>query len=563
MPQLNSLPSGVRCLSAIVCLGLLRLPAKAESPILLRDVTSRTGISFRHTDGSSGRRYIVETVTAGLATFDYDGDGLIDVYFVNGAPLQGTHVEQPPQNALYRNSGGFQFQDVTEQAGVGDLGYGMGVAAADYNNDGFQDLYVSDFGHNVFYRNNGDGTFSDVTQESGTAGRAEKVGAGVCFLDMDGDGNLDLYASSYLDFTYQTHVHNMWLGHHVYPGPSHYRPVASSLYRNHGDGTFTDDSAASGIAAHLGRGMGVICADFDDDGDTDIFVANDSMGNFLFENDGTGKFQEVGLLTGVAYDLHGERHGNMGVECADYDDDGRLDFYVTSYQDQWATLYRNLGQQLFDDVTLRTGAGAGTLPHVTWGTGLIDFDNDGHRDIYIACGHLYDNVDQFSDVTSYEVRNILLRNTGQGRFVDVSAQSGDGLQVKRSSRGAAFDDLDNDGDIDVVVLNSRREPTLLRNDSPRGHHWLQLALHGSRTNRDGVGARVKVVAGDLVQIDEVHSGRSYQSHFGSRLHFGLGRRERVDRVEVRWIGGGADVVEHPAVDRLITIVEQSPQRLTP
>jgi hypothetical protein len=550
----------VRRLTALLGLCLLARPAAAESPILLHDVTCQTGISFRHTDGSSGRRYIVETVTAGLATFDYDGDGLIDVYFVNGAPLQGTKVDQPPRNALYRNQGDFQFQDVTEQAGVGDLGYGMGVAAADYDNDGFQDLYVSNFGTNVFYRNNGDGTFSAVTRDTGTAGRAERVGAGVCFLDVEGDGNLDLYASSYLDFTYQTHVHNVWLGHHVYPGPSHYRPVASTLYRNRGDGTFTDDSVSSGIAAHRGRGMGAICADFDDDGDTDIFVANDSMGNFLFENDGTGKFLEVGLLTGVAYDLHGERHGNMGVESADYDNDGRLDFYVTSYQDQWATLYRNLGQRLFDDVTLRTGAGTSTLPHVTWGTGLIDFDNDGHRDIYIACGHLYDNVDRFSDLTSYAVRNILLRNTGQGKFVDVSAQCGDGLQVKRSSRGAAFDDLDNDGDIDVVVLNSRCGPTVLRNDSRPDNHWLQIALHGVRTNREGVGARVKVVAGDFVQIDEVHSGRSYQSHFGTRLHFGLGRRERVDRVEVRWIGGGVDVVEVPAVDRLLTIVEQDPQR---
>jgi hypothetical protein len=280
------------------------------------------------------------------------------------------------------------------------------------------------------------------------------------------------------------------------------------------------------------------------------------MGNFLFENDGRGKFTEVGALTGVAYNLHGERHGNMGVECADYDNDGLLDFYVTSYQDQWATLYRNDGQGLFDDVTLRTGAGTGTLPHVTWGVGLVDFDNDGCRDIYIPCGHLYDNVDQFSDVTSYEVRNILLRNTGRGAFVDVSDQSGDGLQVKRSSRGAAYDDLDNDGDIDVVVLNSRREPTVIRNDSLGDSHWLQLAMHGVRANRDGVGARVKVVAGDRIQIDEVRSGRSYQSHFGTRLHFGLGHRDRVDRVEVHWPGGGVDVVENVAANRLITVGEK-------
>jgi hypothetical protein len=548
--------SSLRDLLAAACLLVFAAMAAGQSPILLRDVTSQTGIDFRHTDGGSGNRYIMETVTAGLATFDYDGDGLIDVYFVNGAPLQGTKVDKPPRNALYRNCGGFRFQDVTPHADVGDVGYGLAAAVADYDNDGFPDLYVSNFGPNVFYRNNGDGTFTDVTRQTGTASRADKVGAGVCFLDIEGDGDLDLYASSYLDFSYDGHLHNVWMGHHVYPGPSHYRPVPSPLYRNNGDGTFTDIGASSGISAHAGRGMGTTCADYDDDGDTDIFVANDSMGNFLFENDGHGKFAEVGALAGVAYNLHGERHGNMGVECADYDNDGRLDFYVTSYQDQWASLYRNQGHGLFDDVTLRTGAGTGTLPHVTWGSGLVDFDNDGDRDIYIACGHLYDNVDLFSDVTSYEVRNLLLRNTGKGTFVNVSDQSGDGLQVQRSSRGAAFDDLDNDGDIDAVVLNSRREPTVLRNDSVPDKHWLQLALHGVRANRDGVGARVKVVAGDLVQIDEVHSGRSYQSHFGTRLHFGLGHHERVQRVEIRWLGGGVDAVERPSTDRLISIVEQ-------
>lgn len=551
----HSLAAAFRIGAVLSLLGLAGATA-AESPILLHDVTRQTGIQFRHTDGSSGQRYIVETVTAGLATFDYDNDGQIDIYFVNGAPLAGTKVATPPRNALYRNLGDMQFQDVTEQAGVGDLGYGMGVAVADYDNDGFQDLYVSNFGPNVFYHNNGDGTFTEVTRQTKTAGPRDKVGAGVCFLDLDGDGNLDLYASAYLNFTYSTHIRNEWLGHHVYPGPSHYRPVAAALYRSNGDGTFADISQSSGIAAHLGRGMGAICADYDGDGDTDIIVANDSLGNFLFQNDGHGKFQEVGLLAGIAYDLHGERHGNMGVECADYDNDGRLDFYITSYQDQWATLYRNLGQGLFEDDTHRTGAGAGTLPHVTWGAGLIDFDNDGYRDIYIACGHLYDNVDLFSDVTSYELRPVLLRNTGKGTFVNVSAQSGDGLQLKRSSRGAAFDDLDNDGDMDVVVLNSRREPTVLRNDSPRRNHWLQVALHGIRANRDGVGARVKVVAGNLVQIDEVHSGRSYQSHFGTRLHFGLGQQPQIERVEVRWIGGGLDVVENPPLDRLLTITER-------
>ena len=303
--------------------------------------------------------------------------------------------------------------------------------------------------------------------------------------------------------------------------------------------------------------MGMVSADYDNDGDTDVFVANDVSANFLFQNDGQGKFEEVGLTAGVAYDVFGSPQGSMGVDCGDYDNDGLLDFYQTSYQLQHAVLYRNFGAGMFQDVSAATGAGEGTVPNVTWGSGFVDFDNDGHRDLFVACGHLQDNIESYDRTTSYFARNILLRNTGDGQFVNVSDRAGDGMQVKLSSRGAAFDDLDNDGDIDVVVLNSRREPTVLRNDSPRGNHWLQVRLVGVKTNRDGVGAQVRVTAGDLAQIDEVHSGRGYQSHYGTRLHFGLSRHGRVDRIEVRWIGGGVDVFENVPADRLVTIVEGS------
>ena len=533
--------------------------AAAAGPILLRDVTSETGITFEHTDGSSGKRYIVETVSAGLALFDYDADGDVDIYFLNGAPLAGAKFDVPPRNALYRNDGGFRFTDVTEESGLGDLGYGLGVAVGDYDNDGSPDVYLNNYGPNAMYRNNADGTFSDVTRQTGTAGEPNLAGAGASFLDADADGDLDLYVARYLDFSYDTHLHNQWLGFHVYPGPDHYAPVPDSLYRNNGDGTFTDVSVEAGIAPLKGRGMGLVSADYDGDGDTDIFVSNDSTPNFLLENDGTGEFRDVGLVSGVAYDLYGSLQGSMGVDCADYDNDGLLDFYQTSYQNEMAVLYRNSGNGLLDDVTLTAKAGVGTLPHVTWGTGFADFDNDGNRDLFIACGHLYDNVDLFSDVTSYEVRNILLRNTGDGRFADVSAESGDGMLPKLSSRGAAFDDLDNDGDVDAVILNSRKPPTILRNDSPRDHHWIQVRLKGRTTNRDGVGARVTVVAGDLTQIDEVHSGRGYQSHFGSRLHFGLGSRDRIDRIEVRWIGGPVDVFQQTEVDRLVILEEGTGQ----
>ncbi|MEE8577110.1 MAG: CRTAC1 family protein, partial [candidate division Zixibacteria bacterium] len=323
------------------------------------------------------------------------------------------------------------------------------------------------------------------------------------------------------------------------------------------DGTFTDISVESGIAAQKGTGMGMVCADYNNDGDTDIYVGNDVAGNFIFENDGTGKFEEVGLFTGLAYDLSGTAQGTMGVDCGDYNNDCLLDFHVTSYQRDLATLYRNLGSGSFEDVTRVTGAGDSTLPHVTWGNGFVDFDNDGDRDIFIACGHLHDNIALFDNVTSYHVQNILLENTGREKFVNISDKCGDGLVVKLSSRGAGFDDLDNDGDIDGVILNSRRESTILRNDSVNNNHWIQIRLKGVKNNPDGIGAHVKVMAGDLNLIDEVHSGRGYQSHYGMRLHFGLGNHKKVDRIEVRWIGGGIDVFENIKVNKLLTISEGS------
>ena len=537
----------------ILCLYVFSQDCVSAS-IRLRDVTKQTGIAFIHTDGSSGKRYIVETVSAGVALFDYDGDGDIDIYFLNGAPLRGTTVKVPPKNALYRNDGGWKFTEVTDSAGIGDAGYGLGVAVGDYDNDGDPDIYLNNYGFNLLYQNNGDGTFTDVTKKACVA-NDRKVGAGACFLDIDKDGDLDLYVANYVDFTYENHQIVRFNGYPAYVGPMNYYPTSDTLYRNNGDGTFSDISIESGIAAHKGTGMGMICADYDNDGDTDIFVGNDVAGNFIFENDGTGKFEEVGLLTGLAYDLGGTAQGTMGVECGDYNNDCLLDFYVTSYQRDLATLYRNLGDGSFEDVTRVTAAGDGTLPHVTWGNSLVDFDNDGDRDIFIACGHLHDNVELFDNVTSYHVQNILLENTGGERFVNVSDKCGDGLEVTLSSRGAGFDDLDNDGDIDVVIQNSRREPTILRNDSANDNHWIQICLGGVKTNSDGIGAHVKVTAGDLTLLDEVHSGRGYQSHYGMRLHFGLGNRDRVDRIEVHWIGGGVDVFENIAANRLITLTE--------
>ena len=542
--------------------GVVACPAgRAEAPIVMRNVTARTGIDFRHTDGSAGHHYIMETVASGLATFDYDGDGLIDIYFLNGAPLKGTQSAGTPKNHLYRNLGSFHFVDVTETAGVGDTGFGLGVAVGDYDNDGDADVFVNNFGPNVLYRNEGDGTFTSVASQLGVdANDSHKVGAGAAFLDIEGDGDLDLFVSNYLRFAYAMGIRYSWRGLPIYPDPSRFPSLPDMLYRNNGDGTFTDISSASGVSEPVGKGMGVVCGDYDGDGDTDIFVNSDGPpGNALLKNDGKGTFEDIGFISGVAFDSAGLVHGNMGVDCGDFDNDGRLDFYVTSYQTQLATLYRNLGDDLFEDVTQRTGAGRGSLSQVTWGCGFADFDSDGHKDIFFACGHLIDNIELLDDTTTLKAAPVLLRNM-HGKFMDVSRSSGDGMLTKSVGRGMALDDLDNDGQVDVVILNSRRAPSVLHNESTTDNHWIQIRLVGTTANRAGVGARVTAVTDSLRQIDEVHSGRGYQSHFGTRLHFGLGTKTRVDRIEVRWIGGGVDVLRDVPADRCITIIQQRGRR---
>lgn len=537
---------------------IVRAADPPPCPIRFADVTGATGIDFVHTDGSSGERYIVETVCAGLATFDYNGDGRIDIFFLNGAPLRGATAEVPPTPRLYRNEGNWKFTDVTREAGLNVTCYGLGVAVADYDNDGQPDLYLNNFGTNLLFRNEGNGTFKDMTARAGVSDTFH-VGAGASFLDIEGDGDLDLFVSHYVAFTYETHRIARFNGYPAYVGPLDYPSTPNRLFRNEGNGVFTDVSVESGIGKHKGAGMGVVSGDFDADGDTDIFVGNDETGNFLFLNDGKGRFVENGLPSGVAYDFNGKAHGTMGVECGDFDNDGRLDVFATSYQQETASLFRNLGQGMFEDVTRRTGAGQGTLSLVTWGCGMVDFDHDGDRDLFIAAGHLHDNVHLFDTTTTYHQRNLVQMNLGNGGFLNVTERAGDGLKPNWSSRGAALDDLDNDGDIDVVILNSRRAPTILRNESvTTGNHWLQVQLRGVKTNRDGVGARVTVVAGDLKLVDEVHSGRGYQSHYGTRLHFGLGRRDRVDRIEVHWVGGQHQAFKAAEVNRLITITEESP-----
>lgn len=525
-----------------------------QGPIQLIDLSEHAGVDFVHHDGSGGMRYIVEPMCAGMATFDYDSDGLIDVYFLNGSPMRGTKATMPPKNRLYRNEGGWRFRDVTDEAGVGDLGFGLGVTVGDFDNDGHPDLYLNNFGSNVLYRNQGDGTFSEVTHVAGV-GNGELVGAGTCFLDMDGDGDLDLFVGNYLQFDYADHVMRTTDGIPRYPVPRDFQPVPDSLFRNNGDGRFTDVSIPSGMHKVSGTTMGVVCVDYDQDGDTDIFAVCDVSANLFYQNDGQGRFEEIGILNGTAYNGMGDENASMGVDCGDVDNDGWLDFFMTSYQSELPVLYRNLGTGVFEDVTHVSGAAEGSFPLVNWGTGLIDFDNDGDLDIFIANGHTEDNIDLWDRSTAYRCQNLLLLNDGTGRYTNITHTAGSGLLPVKSSRGTVFDDLDNDGDNDAVVLNSRERPTMIRNDTENGNHWLQIRLIGVTANRDGVGSRVIAFVGDRKHVAEVHSGRSYQSHFGSRLHVGLGAASRIDRIEIRWLGGGKQTLENVDADRLLVVVE--------
>lgn len=428
-----------RALSALFAVSWLATAAEPDpgpGPITFREITRETGIDFVHTDGSSGERYIVETVSAGLATFDYNGDGRIDLLFLNGAPLGKTRPNPATTCRLYRNEGNWKFTDVTRPAGLAAPCYALGVAVADYDNDGRPDVFLNNFGRNVLFRNRGDGTFVDETARAGVADD-DHVGAGACFFDIDADGDLDLYVGHYVEFSYEKHHVVRFNGHPAYVGPLNYPTTTSRLFRNNGDGTFSDISAATSIGAQKGAAMGVVAADVEGDGDTNLFVGNDETGNFLFVNDGGGRFQEAGLAAGIAFDFNGRAHGTMGVEAGDFDNDGRLDFYATSFQRELPMLFRNLGSGLLEDVTLPRSAAAGMNSLVTWGCGLVDFDNDGHRDLFVAAGHLQDNVELYDTSTTYLQQNRLLHNLGDGRFADVTARAGDGLQPRLSSRGAA------------------------------------------------------------------------------------------------------------------------------
>jgi len=536
-------------------------PSPSGCPILLLDVTDASGVDFIHDIGTPGKRYAPEAVSGALALVDYDGDGREDLFLLGGEMALDGVAPRGHTSRLYRNEGAFRFRDVTAAAGVAHAGLAMGVAAGDYDEDGDADLYVTRAGTNLLLRNRGDGTFEDATATAGVPGGGE-IGAGAAFADVDADGLLDLFCPGYIVFDAARAPERTIEGIAAFPSPLDHDPAAVVLYRNLGDGSFADVTVAAGLDRR-GHGMGVIAADPDDDGDVDLFVMNDASANFLFENDGRGRFTEKAVEAGTAFDADGRAQGNMGIDAADFDGDGRIDLHTTTFSSENPTLYRNAGG-FFDDATLAARAAEGLVAHVKWGNAFADFDDDGLPDLFVATGDFNEEVERWWPATRLRVPNVLLRNTGGGRFANVSAEAGSGLAVVASSRGVAVDDLDGDGRVDVVVSNWRDRPTVIANASPSratsAPGWLEIRLVGGTGNRDAVGARVRVSAGGRVSVAQVHAGRGYQGHHGTRLHFGLGAAHAAEWVEVRWPGGTIERHEHLAADRVLLLREGKPPR---
>jgi hypothetical protein len=517
------------------------------------EISQQAGIKFRHVF-SPEKKYIAESMGGGVALFDYDNDGYLDIYFVNSLTVDLAKSRQRTSSALYHNNGGNGFTDVTSKSGLGDIGFGMGVAVGDYNNDGLEDLYVTCLGPNHLFKNNGKGSFTDVTVKAGVGDPRWSTGA--AFVDYDKDGKVDLFVSNYVDFDFN-HLPEFGVGRTcqfkgvpVQCGPRGLPGAGDSLYHNNGDGTFSDVSRKAGVADPNGYyGLGVICSDFDEDGFVDIFVANDSTPNFFYHNNGDGTFKEIAFTSGTAVNESGSEQGSMGVTLGDYDHDGRLDLFITNFDDEYNILYHNDGQNSFTDVSFKSKVGEISLAYVGWGTQFFDYDNDGWVDLFVANGHIYPQRGH------YRQREFLHHNNQDGTFSEVAAQTGSALMEERVGRGAAFGDIDNDGDVDMVVADLDGGPQLLRNDGGNANNSILVKTVGVKNNRDGIGARVKIVSGDMTQIDEVRSGGSYLSQSDFRLHFGLQKRTRVDLMEVRWPNGAIERIANVSANKILTIKE--------
>jgi hypothetical protein len=538
-----------------ILLGLCGVPG-AEGGFRFVDVAAEAGIDFRHQNGAEGKRYLPETYGSGVAFLDFDGDGLLDLYLVNGGRLPGLSAAPEATNALYRNEGSGRFGDVTEAAAVGDRGYGMGVAVGDYDNDGDPDLYATNFGANALYRNEGSGRFGDATEAAGVGDRGWSTSA--AFADVDLDGDLDLFVGNYLDYPTQDprvcRVGNS--EERLYCDPRKFAGQVDRLYLNEGasgDWSFVDRTEEYGLLSTEGKELGVVFGDYDADGDPDLYLANDMAPNMLYRNDGD-RFVEKGLASGTSLNDEGGVEAGMGVDMADADGDGRLDLFVTNFQWESNTLYRNLGNGFFFDATVLAGITKASMAYLGFGTGFFDVDNDGDLDLFIANGHVYDNVEKVDRAASYAQRNQLLENQGRGSFVE-RGDRGPGLELVQVSRGAAFGDMDNDGDVDIAVNNANDRPALLRNDGGNTGGWLGLELRGVASNRDAIGARVEVRVGDRVLVREVRRSASYLSASDPRLLIGLGDRERAERVQISWPTGAVQVLEKVPGNQYLVIAE--------
>jgi len=526
------------------------------------DITARAGINFRYQASHTSKKYLLETMGAGVALFDYDNDGRLDIFLVNGAPIaDATPKGTIPQktgptywNRLYHQKADGTFEDVTEKAGLQGAGYGMGVAVGDYDNDGFEDLYVTAYGGNKLYHNNGDGTFSDVTVKAGVGGGGWSTSA--AWVDLDGDGFLDLIVLRYLEWDFD----DIWCGEHkegyrAYCHPDWFKPISPLVYHNNGNGTFTEVAAKVGLA-RPGKGLGLAIADYDRDGHIDLFVANDSMLEFLYHNKGNGTFEEVGLPAEVAVDIDGRTYAGMGVDFADYNNDGWPDILVTNLANQRYALYQNNGDGSFTYVSTTSGISKMTLAHSGWGVRFVDYDNDGRKDLLIAQGHDLDTVELTLPNLRYREPMLLARNTGNG-FADVSAESGAIFQKAWVGRALATGDLDNDGRVDAVVTTNDGPAYVLHNETPSDNHWILLKLVGHQSNRDGIGAEVKATTASATQSATVTTASSYLSASDKRVHFGLGKDEVVQQIQVRWPSGILQVLKDIRANQILQIDEPS------
>ena len=532
-----------------------------ESRITFEELIKTSGIPFELKNSVSPQRYSIETMLGGVAVFDYNNDGLLDIFFTNGAAIPSLEKTDPSfYNRLYRNNGDGTFTDVTEQAGVKGIGYSMGVAVGDYDNDGYEDLYIVGVNHNQLLHNNGDGTFTDVTKQAGVPGTVPGMGKvwGVAagWFDSNNDGKLDLFVVNYLDYNIKTAKLCSIDGVRTYCSPDNFKGTPNILYRNNGDGTFTDASESSHISKYIGKGMGVAFADYDNDGYTDIFVSNDTWPNFLLHNNGDGTFTDVALEKGVAYTADGSTVAGMGAEFRDLDNDGRPDIFHTAMTGDGFPLYRNEGD-MFADVTETSGMTAYSHRLTAWGTGAFDFDNDGRKDLFIAGSAILDNERQVLH-RPYRLPDGLLRNDGNFHFTDVSADSGAALMTPRAHRGAAFGDLNNDGKVDAVVSVINGPPQLLMNATKNHNHWIILKLVGTRDNRDGLGTRVKITTSEGVQWNHATTAVGYSSSSDKRVYFGLGKAVMIHLIELWWPTGVHQVLKDVNADRVLTIVEDAP-----